>query len=181
MRKLKFPAAFIVCLLVMGLYFIYITIREPRHFAEKPNLNEILQMDLETNYPKTPEDVIVFYGKILSGLFNEELSNDQTNMLEMQARELMDQELLENYPQAQYANDMSERIRQYKKSGISYAIEAINQKKDITYNLKDGMEYAFVQQTYYTHRKSTYTKHKSEYTLRKSEDGRWMIYTLTWN
>lgn len=177
MKKVRALAVLMVGVM-MVLYFSYITIRDPKHLAVKPDINVVINRNLKEDYPVSPEDVVSFYGEIMTGLLNEEMTIEQTNKLIAKSRKLMDQELLESYSQAQYQQTIISTRDKYQKKKMLMEMQEIDREKNVVYEEKDKIQYSVVKQVYYTHKKNTYTKHQSKFMLRKNKDGLWKIYSM---
>lgn len=177
MKKVRALAILMVGVM-MVLYFSYITIRDPKHVAVKPDVNILMNRDLKEDYPQNPEDVVSFYGEIVTALLNENLTAEQTNKLIAKSRKLMDQEFLESYSQAQYQQTIISTRDKYQNKKMLMEMQEINREKNVVYKVKDNLQYSVVKQVYFTHKKNTYTKHQSKFMLRKNKDGLWKIYSM---
>lgn len=176
----KFKNVFILCIfaaLIIGYYF-YIsnrTANDPTDKAAKTTkIEDTLAKDVDT-VSNTPRSTVKFYSIILQCLYNESPSDEEVTALGEKARELLDEELIANNPDASYLDDLRAETNEYSKAKrivMGYAIESGD---EVEYYTEEDVEYAVVNSSYTLRETETFTKTNEEYILRKDENGYWKI------
>ena len=105
----------IVLALIVGYYF-YLSHRTPKAAEEQvelTELDEVLLKKLDTSYPPTPREVVKFYNRILECLYSGDYTEEEFDGLASQARALMDEELLETNPEAEYKAKLKTEVEDF--------------------------------------------------------------------
>lgn len=143
--------------------------------VELTKVQQLITKDLETNYPKTPREVIKMYSEIISCFYNEEYTEKELEALVDQTLLLMDEELAANNPKAEYFKAVKEEILEYESAErtiVSYTLPSSN---EVQYRTVDDRECAYVETSYFIKEKSSYEKTYQTYVVRKDTDGQWKI------
>lgn len=137
--------------------------------------DKMLAKNIEADYPATPREVVKLYSRILKCIYNETLTEKETEKLMKQARLLYDEELLLENPEQDNLNALNEERKQYeteKKTISSVALE----KADSVITWTDaGKEYASIVVCYTVKENVTYTRTYEKFLLRRDSEGRYKI------
>lgn len=175
-----FSLIFIALIIILFFYLFNLQKEDKLKEASMENLTElqqILAMDLDKEYPKTPRDVAKLHGDMTRLLYSG-LEDEETKDLAKMIRELCDEELLINNPEEQYLNDLYTDISLW--TSLDRKIEnvfIVDQDKENT-KVVDGVEHATVFISFTIVEKGK-TSELRQYVLRKNEDNKWRI--LGWN
>jgi hypothetical protein len=176
----RYKNVIILCVLAamaIGYYF-YLANRPGTDPTDKAavttKIQDTLSKDVKT-ITNTPRSAVKFYSIILQCLYNEVPSDAEIAALGNKARELLDEELVKNNPEASYFNDLNAELNEYseaKRIVMSYAVESGD---DVEYYTEADREYAIVNASYTLRETEDFTKTNEEYILRKDEEGYWKI------
>ena len=146
-------------------------------------LNDILLMDLNADYPKTPRAVMKLYNRIITLYYNEELSDTELRQLFGQQRNLYDAELLAANPEETAFSALQLEVAGYGETKLLRT--EISDSEDIQYtDIEEGSdtwECAYVNSSYFTMENATYSQTYMQYCMRKDSEGKWKIvayYTI---
>ena len=171
-----------ICLICVGFYFF-----SQDNKDDEKNLTEIEKVivkDLETNYPKTPREVVKFYNRIVKCYYGDEPTDEQLNDLVDQMMCLLDDDLLLVNPRDTYYNSVVQDIAQYKEAGRQLVSTDVSDSNDVNYvtDDKDGEtekdELAYVNASYFINNDGKFTYTYQQFVLRQDEEGRWKILTF---
>ena len=182
MKRAKKPLANIFTLISLAAVIVVLFIVNQSQKANKQKetsmeklteVQKILNMNLENDYPKTPREVVKLHGDmtrlLYSGIEDEEIKD-----LAVKIRELCDEEFLELNPIDQYLTDLYSDISLWRK--VDRRIESnfvVNEEKEESYK-KDGKEYATAYVSF-TITEKVKTSELRKYLLRKDKDNKWKI------
>lgn len=169
-----------ICLICIGFYFV-----SQGNTTDEENLTEvekIILRDLDSNYPKTPREVVKFYNKIISAYYGgEEVTDEQLEKLVDQMICILDEDLLLVNPRDEYYQSVVSDIASYKeqnKKVVSTTVSSSNEVKYVT-DVKDGTtekdELAYVNTSYFVNTDGEFAYTYQQFVLREDEDGRWKI------
>lgn len=169
-----------ICLICIGFYFF-----SQGNATEEKELTEVEKVilrDLESNYPKTPREVVKFYNKIMLGYYgNEAATEEQVEKLVDQMMYLLDEDLLLVNPRDEYYKSVVSDIALYKeqnKKVVNADVCSSNEVKYIT-DVKEGTnekdELAYVNTSYFVNTDGEFAYTYQEFVLRQDENGRWKI------
>ncbi len=135
---------------------------------------QLLDRDMEEDYPSTPEEVAEYCSNITEMLYSG-TEDSYIEALAMKIREIYDDEFLENNEEEKYLTNLYSDIAAWKKAErtiINYVV-----LKDDEKNIKtiDGREYATIRVSY-TIMEKVKVSEVRKYLLRKDEAGRWKIF-----
>lgn len=136
-------------------------------------VQKILDMDLEKDYPETPREVAKLHGDMTRLLYSG-IEDDMIKELAVKIRELCDEEFLEKNPMEQYLKDLYSDISLWLK--VNRKIESDFVVKEDMEEIveKDGREYATAYISFTIAEKSK-TSELRKYLLRKDENNKWKI------
>lgn len=136
-------------------------------------VQKVLDMNLDTDYPKTPRDLAKLHGDMTRLLYSG-IEDEEIDELALKIRELYDEEFLENNPKDQYLKDLYTEIALWLK--VDRRIEnnfVVNEKQEELIE-KDGIEYATAYISFTITEKGK-TSELRRYFMRKDKDNRWKI------
>jgi len=136
-------------------------------------VQKILNMDLENDYPKTPREVAKLHGDMTRLLYSG-IEDDEIEKLAVKIRELCDEEFLEHNPMDQYKKNLYSDIALWLKVGRKIESNfVVNEDKEEIVK-KDGNEYAtaFIS---FTITEKGKTSELRKYLMRKDENKKWKI------
>lgn len=148
--------------------------------ASKETLSEvqkILDMDLENDYPETPREVAKLHGDMTRLLYSG-IEDDEIKKLAEKIRELCDEELLEKNPLDQYLNDLYTDISLWRKLNRKIENDFVVNEEREEIKEKDGKEYATAYISFTITEKGK-TSELRKYLMRKDDDNKWKI--LGWD
>jgi hypothetical protein len=136
-------------------------------------VEELLEMDLDKDYPKTPRDLVKLNGDMTRLLYSG-VEDEEIKELALKIRELYDDELLAVNSEEQYLADLYSDIALWLQLNrrIEYSV-VVNEENEEIYT-RDGQKYAnaFVS---FTITGKGQTSELRRYTLRKDKDDKWKI------
>lgn len=139
-------------------------------------VKELLVMDLSTNYPNTPKEVVKMYAEITRCFYGESYSEDEFIALAKLSRELFDQELVDNQDEESYIRALRAEVALYKQKNSTISGVSISSSADVEYyNFKDD-EWAQLVAIYSIKTGSNTSPTKERFLLRKDDDGHWKIF-----
>lgn len=176
----KARAAIVVVVLVALIVgcFYYVANRNPEKTADNVELTEVQKVitkDFEKNYPATPREVVKTYNRIITCFYNETYTEEELYALGDQARMLFDEELLESNPRDTYFKSLKMEIEEYKEFSRTIKSSAVCSSNEVETKTVDGVEYAYVQASYFIKDGNSYERTYQMYVLREDEEGRWKI------
>ncbi len=145
----------------------------------KEEISELINMDLDKNYPSDPRDVVEFYSRILTCFYSGNCTAGDIADLAMQTREIFDDELIEMNPENEYIKNLKADIRQYKEEKRTISTYIIEKSGEIKYKTFQSHYYAIVGCDYYIKGEKSTFRTSETYTLRKDSEGKWKI--LYWS
>lgn len=182
MKRAKKPIANVFTLISIIAVILILFFINRSQKAEKlketsmETLNEvqkILDMDLENDYPKTPREVAKLHGDMTRLLYSG-IEDEEIEKLAVKIRELCDKEFLEHNPMDQYIKDLYSDIALWLKVGRKIENNfVVNEDKEEIVK-KDGSEYAtaFIS---FTITEKGKTSELRKYLMRKDENKKWKI------
>lgn len=178
MKNIKIITVVVICAALLLGGFYYLVKKNDAKNQENVVLTEVQQVitkNLSKNYPATPREVIKFYNRIVSCIYNEEYTEEELEQLAEQIRMLFDDELLENNPKDQYLKDLKKDIEQYHQKQRTIVSSAVDSSNDVVLKKVDGDDCAYVKASYFLKEENQYDRTYQMYVLRKDADGNWKI------
>lgn len=168
----------VICIALIVGVFWQINRSRDASVEDMVNLTEVqkvITIDLDKNYPETPREVVKTYNRILSCFYREEYTEEELRDLGNQARKLFDQELLDNNPEEKYFKSLKADIEDYHEKSKVIASTSVCDSNDVKYQTIDGDECAYVTASYFINENKQFSRTYQTYVLRKDEDGKWKI------
>lgn len=169
----------VICLLaVLVGYYAYLSnkTRESKAEAGMTLVQSTLSRDLQNDYPSTPKEVIKYYNSILKCFYDEECTDEEIDALGYKARELYDDELLEQNELGTYLIRLREDIEDYKENKRRITSMAVAASTNVYFFSQDGFDFARIHCGYDIVESGTNRSTILVYLLRKDEEKRWKIY-----
>jgi len=136
-------------------------------------VQKILEMDFENEYPRSPREVAKLHGDMTRLLYSG-IEDEEIKELAVKIRELCDQELLEQNPMEQYLKDLYSDIALWRKVNRKIENNFVVNEEQETIVKKDGKEYATAYISF-TITEKVKTSELRKYLMRKDENNRWKI------
>lgn len=165
----------VFAVVALMLYYYWINRTEPLEETtrELTEIEKVLEKDLDSNYPKTPREVVKLYSNMLKLIYTD-LEEEELEALAWKIRELYDLELIEKNPEDEYLNKLYMDIDEWKKAGRSISNYLIVDKESEQQKEIDDREYAIVHVTYTIQEKGKFSE-KWRFLLRKDSLKKWKI------
>ena len=139
-------------------------------------LQQVLSKQLDSAYPPTPREVVKFYNRIIECAYGSEYDADQFDQLAVQARKLMDEELLESNPKDTYKSQLQQEVASYKEDSIRILRTRVCSSDDVRFREIEGRKCAYVKATYFMKQgKGDFSTIYQSYLLRQDRDKNWKI------
>ncbi|MBQ1689525.1 MAG: hypothetical protein II073_09645 [Lachnospiraceae bacterium] len=137
----------------------------------------LLKKDFENNYPQTPREVLKFYSRINSCLYNKEMSQSEFEQLVDKMRLLFDTELLEKNEKKTQLRQLLKDRKSFKKEKKTISTYTIDINSSVVKKKKKGRYYASLRASYLVQQgnKGSYSKTNENFLLRQNDDGKWKI------
>ncbi len=137
----------------------------------------LLKKDFENNYPQTPREVLKFYSRINSCLYNKEMSQSEFEQLVDKMRLLFDTELLEKNEKKTQLRQLLKDRKSFKKEKKTISTYTIDINSSVVKKKKKGRYYASLRASYLVQQgnKGSYSKTNENFLLRQDDDGKWKI------
>lgn len=183
MKRFKTPrgAFFLflaICCVLLAYYMMNLKAQKskPEDYVQLTKVQEVLSRNLETNYPKTPKEVVKYYSEITKCFYNEEYTEEELYALAMKGMELFDHDLAANKTEEEYLIDLKSEIQAFKENGYSISSYSTSSSTDVYDFEEDGYKFARLYCTYNI-RMGTVTQPIEEiFLLRMDLEGHWKIY-----
>lgn len=171
-------AAAVVCVgIVCGAF--YLTTQRNREQAKKAEtlteVQKLITKNLDTQYPKTPREVIKLYNRIITAYYGEEYTEEEFQQLAAQAQKLMDPELLAKNTDDVYISKLSAEIKEYKEKEKKISQSSVCDSNSVRYVEDKGDDIAYVTSSYFVKEGNSYERTYQEYVLRQDEQQNWKI------
>nr|WP_318686346.1 DUF6715 family protein [uncultured Acetatifactor sp.] len=178
-KKITSITIIFVCVIVAVVgYYSYLSgrSRESRHEADLSEVQLVLSRDLNNDYPPTPKEVLRYYNEILECLYNEECTDEEIEQLGNKAREMYDEELLENNEQEEYLARLRADVESYRENNMRIANSSVASGANVDYFEEDGYEFARIHCGYTITENGVSGAVREVYLLRRDENRLWKIY-----
>lgn len=136
----------------------------------------VLNKDLAKDYPATPKEVVKFYTEIEKCFYNEECTEEEIEQLGMKARELYDEELLENNEVGTYMERLKREIKEFKAAKKRLTSANVAASVNVDFFSEDGYDFSRIYCGYTILDGNGSTSVGQVYLLRRDENKRWKIY-----
>lgn len=183
MKKSTTRAAVIVICLIAALvgYYAYLSnkARESKTEDKMTVVQSTLSRNLKMDYPSTPKEVIKYYNEILRCFYNEECTDAEIDDLGHKARELYDEELLEQNDLGSYLIRLKADISDFKENKRKITNFAVAASNSVDFFSEDGYDFARLVSGYYIVEDGAGNPSSMVYLLRKDDENKWKIYGWT--
>ena len=139
-------------------------------------VTEILDRNLNTNYPQTPKEVIKYFSEITQCYYNEEYTDEELVALADQMLRLYDPELAGFKSHDDYIADLKDDIAEYKFNNYTISSFAPSASTDVEYFSEDGCDWARIWCVYTIKSGKNYKPIQEVFILRKDEKSHWRIF-----
>ena len=136
----------------------------------------VLNKDLQKDYPATPKEVVKFYTDIEKCLYNEDCTEEEIEQLGMKARELYDEELLENNEVGTYLVRLKQEVKDFKDNKKRMTGANVAASANVDFFSEDGFDFARIYCGYTIRDANGSAGIGQVYLLRRDENRRWKIY-----
>ncbi|NTV79368.1 MAG: hypothetical protein HGA25_09620 [Clostridiales bacterium] len=172
---------FLIAIIAVVLVLYYVlanqdTTGQEEEIVVSTPVSDVLLRNLDTDYPPTPKEVIIYYSELIQCFYNEEYTEEDLIKLADKARLLYDDELLAENKEEEYLFDLKEDISTFEKGDIEISSFATSASVDVEYDTMDGFEWARLNCVYSVRQSTTRTAINHVYLLRKDENSHWRIY-----
>ncbi len=180
-KTLRIIVSLAICAgLILG-YYYYLSHRDGNIDAteqkEQTEVEKVLSKDFTNNYPRTPREVLKWYNRILTALYNEEYTDEELEEMGDQLRCLLDDELLEYNPRDTYITNLRTNVSDYQLREKTIVQTSISDSNDVTYATVNGDFCAYVNSYYFAKEASNYSRTYEEFVLRRDNNNCWKILT----
>jgi hypothetical protein len=174
----------IIAVLIVGA-FAFVAYRNPKTVEDTPEvseLDELLNQNIEANYPATPREVLKLYNRYLLCLYGtdgNDLTDDQRLGLSTKMRDLYDEELLAANTEEENLSNLTAELEAFRADGKDMIKANVSDSNDVEYIDVDGASGALVDASYFIRSGSKdFSRTYQEYLLRKDADGNWKILSF---
>lgn len=167
----------LIITLVVG-YYAYLSNRRQvsRKEAELSAAENVLLRDMGLDYPPTPKEVVKYYNEVLRCFYNEECTDEEIEKLGNRARELYDDELLENNESDTYMIRLKADIQTYKEKNRRITNISVASSINVDTYTVDDYDFARLACSYNILEGSSSKRTNMVYLLRRDGNKRWKIY-----
>lgn len=167
---------FILMLLIVG-YYTYLSNKSKSSSDEavRSAVDEVLDRNMQFEYPSTPRELIKYYNQIQKCFYNENCNDEQIEALGMRARELYDEDLLANNEINEYMANLKKEIQIYKDNMRTITGTSLAASTNVDYFEVDGFKFARIFCGYNVV-DGTGTKQVREIFLLRKDGKYWKIY-----
>lgn len=180
MNKVKYVIVAIACICAICAGFYFFSQGNGETEKELTEIEKVIVKDLESNYPKTPREVVKFYNRIVKCYYGgEQLTEKQVNDLVDQMLCILDDDLLLINSRDSYYSSVVQEINQYKRAKKQLISTDVCDTNDVKYvtDDKNGKEekIAYVDASYFMNTDGKFAYTYQQFVLRQDEDGLWKI------
>ena len=170
----------VVCVVIMAAlvagYYFYISHKDFRNQEKvEENIDSLLAVDLEKQYPDSPRGVILYYSDLIMCVYNDELTQEQFEDLAAHIRGLFDEELLAQNSEEDYMKQLQEEAESYREENKRISDCVVSTNKEVEYQEMDSQNYAILSGYYHIKQKGNRSSTCEEFMLRRDKDGKWRI------
>lgn len=168
----------IMALLVVAYFFVINNRMKPvEDTATKISaVDELLVMDLNSYYPKTPKEVVKLYCEITRCFYAEDYTDEELTKLAQMSRQLFDRDLVANQTEENYIRSLRGEIANYRGMNRVVSSYSVSSSADVQYYTYLGDEWAQLVAMYSIRTGTKIEPSKERYLLRKDGTGHWRIY-----
>lgn len=168
----------VVALVILtGYYYITAGKSKPQDTDEVRAINaqaqELLEMDLDRNYPEDPKEVVEIYSKITQSIYSD-VDDKYIKELGAKARMLYDEEFLALNPEDEYYNELLTNISTWRDNNRIITKYIVLGEDYSKYSIIEGIEYQ-TEYVLFTFQEEAKASQYWAFLLRKNEEGQWKI------
>ena len=171
----------VILVLACAVVALYWYIDRSGKEAEEPvNVvaKQILEKDLEKDYPPTPHAVAELYCGIVENIYSDKTTEKQLEELVRMELFLYDEELAAQNPYATYLNTVKDDLEVAKEKGIAFTGYIVDNFSNVKRWKKNGREYASIRIQFLLRGEDGSGASYRELTLRKDAEGDYKILGL---
>lgn len=146
--------------------------------AEEPvnvGAQQILDRDLEIDYPPTPYAVAQCYCGIVENRYSDKTTQEQLEELVRMELAMYDEELEEKNPYSAYLATVKDELKDAKEKKIAFTGYIVDNFSNVRKWKKNGREYASIRIQFLLRSEKGNFDSKRELMLRKDEEGNYKI------
>lgn len=133
----------VVVIVVVGVFaFLSDKDQQERREETVTQVQKVLNRDMSIDYPGTPREVIRYYVEIEKCFYADDTTDEELEALGMRARELYDEELLENNELPGYLINLKADVQAFKDRGRKIVSVAVTSSVNVDIFQEDGYEFA---------------------------------------
>jgi len=166
---------------IFGAYFFVKNLSDKRSKekaekeAQPTEIQLILAIDINNNYPETARTLLKLYGRIVTAIYNDNPTDAELSGLQMQLRKLFDEELLEQNSIPAQLSSLKLDIMDYQDKGRKIESFQADSANNAEYSTVDEKKYCRMFTSVTLVEKSYVGKVYEEFILRQDQDGKWKI------
>lgn len=171
----------VIAVLIVGA-FTFVAFRTPKTVEDVTDVtekDELMNRNIDVNYPATPREVMKLYNRYLLCLYGVEggeLSSEELNALGKKMRGMYDEELLEGNPEETNLTSLSQELAAFRSSGKVMIQANICGSNEVEFIEVKGSQGALLQASYFIKKgKEEFSRTYQQFLLRKDESGKWKI------
>lgn len=170
-----------ILIIAVVAYYFYLSnkatpVKEETEPVILSEVQKVLLVDLEKNYPQSPKEVVKYFCEISSCFYNEEYSEEELQQLASKIREIYDDELVAKQTDEQYLDRLKIDIEEYKTQERTIANYSPSSSIDVETFSEDGFEWARLYCFFSIKQKGILYNVNTQFLLRKDKDGHYKIY-----
>ena len=134
----------VMALLVLAYFFVINNRMKPAESTQATisPVEELLILDLSTNYPKTPKEVVKLYCEISRCYYSDGVTDEQIETLGKMSRQLFDEELVANQSEESYLRALRGEVANYRSMNRAISSYSVSASADVQYYNYLGDEWA---------------------------------------
>lgn len=149
--------------------------KEQQSSAVMTAVQEVLNRNLDTNYPPTPKEVLKYYSEITRCFYGETYTEEELKQLAQKSRMLFDAELYNNQTDDQYLMALMADIESYKAEDRVISSYSVSSSTDVNEYYYGGYDWAQLYCIYSVRVGTSITPVQERFIMRKDADGHWKI------
>ncbi len=179
---MKITIVFVLIVVLVVGYYAYLSgkSRDSGDDEKMTAAQLVLSRDMQKDYPPTVREVVKYYTEIQKCLYNEECTDEEVEQLGLRARELYDQELLDNNDEAANLLQLKTEVASFRSDQNKINSVSVASSLNVDSFSEDGYEFARIQCNYTILDKGKSTLSSTVYLLRRDENRHWKIYGWDW-
>ncbi len=180
-KKYTSTLIIVVMMVVAGIaYYYYLSNKAPsvdatQQSVDNQELADLVSRDIDTNYPKTPREVVKLYMRIAKQYYGSDVSEEQLEKLGKQARHLFDDELKSKQTDDEFINALKQDVTDYKNASRYISDYKIESSNNVQYKTLKDKKYASIDTVFYLREGENLMYSYTRFTLRQDNAGNWKI------